>query len=146
MKGRIVGNHASRYYVMKILSHLCYGSMVYTCIHVCIFLLSSTKSAMSRVCPGCHGTDFMTFGDGFGDGDFWFHCFTCGTEECVDHEDSDKFFSGSQPPKKSPPYKNTRPLPRDCSWPGAMTPDQIRNWMARNRIRLHPSGRVKQKK
>lgn len=100
--------------------------------------MSNTK----RVCPGCHGTDFIVFSDGFGDGDVWFHCFTCGLESCVDYEDCQAFFSGSKPPQKSPPYQDSDPLPREHIWPGAMTPNQIRGWMARAKVKLDSLGNV----
>ena len=95
-----------------------------------------------RVCPGCHGTDFTTFGDGYGDGDFWVHCFTCGTEDCVDYEDSQDYFSGAKPPQKSPPYQNTTPLPRKKIWPRAMTPSDVRLWMTRNNVIVDSTGKV----
>ena len=104
------------------------------------------SGAGARVCPGCHGTDFTTFSDGFGDGDFWFHCFTCGQESCVDYEESQEFFSGKKPPLKSPPYKNSTPLPRKHVWPGAMTPSQIRTWMTKNNVRVDSSGNVIERK
>ena len=95
-----------------------------------------------RVCPGCHDNDFITLSDRFGDGDFWFHCFTCGTDTCVDYEDAGEFFGGMNPPKKSPPYINKTPLPRKPIWPGAMTPLQIRQWMTKNNVKVDSKGTV----
>jgi hypothetical protein len=81
-----------------------------------------------RFCPGCHGVDFKVWGDGLGDGDQWFHCYTCGTEDCVENADLKRYLDGSQPPRLEPPYRDQKPLPRE--WPWAMTATQIREWVA----------------
>lgn len=78
--------------------------------------------------------------DGFHDRDIWCHCFTCGHEACVDDEDVREYFSGSKPPTKAPPYKDTIPIPRKCAWPGAMDPYSIRDWMKKENITLDEEG------
>ena len=98
------------------------------------------RNRPTGVCPGCHGTDLQIFRDGFGDGDVWFHCHTCGSEDCVDYEDVAEYFSGSKPPTKSPPYSDNKPIPRKHGWPGAMCPENIRSWMERNKIKLDKNG------
>ena len=100
----------------------------------------SCKTSKIRICPGCHGNDNILFSDGFGDGDKWFHCFICGTGDCVDDEDIKDYLSGKNPPKLSPPYQDDKPIPRidkegsvSQGWPGAMTPAQMREWIAKQK-------------
>ena len=103
-------------------------------------IIMAGKNRLTRVCPGCHGRDLQIFCDGFGDGDVWFHCYTCGSEDCADFEDVTEYFSGNKPPTKSPPYSDDNPIPRNHDWPGAMCPGNIRSWMEQNKIKLDKNG------
>ena len=101
------------------------------------------KQKMESVnrCPGCHGNDIQIFSDGYNDGDMWFHCHTCGSEDCVDHEDMAEYFRAKvRLPTKSPPFKDHQPIPRNHGWPGRMVPSDIRKWMEKNNVKLGAGG------